>query len=105
MREIHAPIDGDGFAAPDSPRSAGEVAKAIDRNDDGVSKRRNMERRGKMGEVMLDPMHLATEVLTGKIRGQQIGDALASSPVLESVENEREVRTPGHHIGDLSEEI
>ena len=105
MREIHASVDGDGLASADPPRSAGEVAEAVDRDDDGFGERRNMEGRGKMREMMLDPVHLAMKALSREARCQQLLDAPARSPVPEPVENEREVGTVGRHIGQLPEQI
>ena len=61
MREIHPPIDGDGLAPADPPCRAGEVAKPIDRDDDCFLERRNMKGRGKVRQMMLDPVHLAIE--------------------------------------------
>ena len=86
MREIHPSIDGDVCALADPPGRAGEIAEAVDRDDDGFLERRNVKGRGKMREMMLDPVHLATEALAGKARCQQIRDACARPPVLEPVE-------------------
>ena len=84
MREIHASIDGDSFAPADAPCRAGKVAKAIDRDDDGLLKGRNMKCRRKMREMMLDPMHLAIKTLSGEARCQQLLDATARPPILEA---------------------
>ena len=86
MREIHASVDGNGFAPADPPGSAGEIAEAIDRNDDSFVKRRNMKSRGKMREMMLDLVHLATKALSGEARRQQLLNAPARLPIFEPVE-------------------
>jgi hypothetical protein len=59
--EVHASVDGDGAPAADPPGRAGEVAEAVDRDDDCFGERRNMEGGGKVGEMMLDPVHLAAK--------------------------------------------
>ena len=74
MRKIHPSIDRDVCALARPPGRAGEIAEAIDRDDDRLFERRNMKGRGQMREVMLDPVHLATEALAGKARCQQIRD-------------------------------
>ena len=102
MREIHPPVDGDGFSPADTPCSAGEVADTIDRDHHSLFERRHMEGRRKMGKMMLDPMHFATETLAGHICRQEIRHALACLPVPESLKDEREVRALRYHIGQLS---
>src|SRR5262249_41806169 len=58
-----------------------------------------------MCPMMLNLMHLCTEVLAGKARGHQFRDISSSAPVLQAVEHESEVRTLRHQIGKLPEEI
>src|SRR5262245_27209891 len=58
-----------------------------------------------MRQMMLNLMHLATEMLAGKARGHQFRDISSSAPVLQAVEHESEVRTLRHQIGKLPEEI
>src|SRR5438034_3890023 len=89
MREIHASIDGNGLAPSHPPRCAAEIAEAIDREDDGFGKRRNMECRGKMCKVVLDPVHLAMKALSGEVRCQQLLNVPARLSILEAVKNER----------------
>ena len=50
-------------APADAPGRAGEIAEAVDRDDDRLLERRNVEGRGQMREMMLDPMHLAMKAL------------------------------------------
>ena len=94
------------FVPLPTPQAAlAEIAEAVDRDDDRLLERRNMKGRGKMRQMMLDLMHLAAKALAGKVRCQQIRDALARAPVLEPVEHEPEVRALRHQIGELPEEI
>ena len=75
MRKIDAAIDADVFALASSPGGAGEIAKAVDGEDDGRIERRDVKRRREMCEVMLDLMHFAAKILSRKARRQQIVDA------------------------------
>ena len=63
MRKKHASIDGDVGAPADPPGSAGEIAEAIDRDNDRLIEWRNVKGRGQMREMMFDPMHLAMKSL------------------------------------------
>src|SRR5262249_32153435 len=64
-----------------------------------------MEGRGKMRQMMLNLVHLATEVLAGKVRGHQFRDISSSAPVPQAVKHESEVRALRHQIGQLPKEI
>ena len=61
MREIDAAVDGDLRPAADAPGGAGEIAEAIDRNDDRLIEGRDVKGRGQMRQMMFDPMHLRHE--------------------------------------------
>src|SRR5262245_46874915 len=71
MREIDPPTIGDVTALADAPGRAGEVPESIDRNDDGLRKWRNVESRGKMGQMMFNLVHLTAEELARKVFRQQ----------------------------------
>ena len=73
MRKIHPPVDGDVLALADAPGGAGEIAEPVDRNDDGLLERRDMKGRGKMREMMLDLVHLATKRSPGKLAANSSG--------------------------------
>ena len=71
VREIDPPFDRNLSALADAPRGAREVAKTIDRHDDRLLERRNVERRRQMREMMLDRVHFTLETLAGKACRQQ----------------------------------
>src|SRR5262245_3437093 len=58
-----------------------------------------------MCQMVLNLVHLATEMLTGKVRGHQFRDVSSSAPVLQAVKHESEVRALRHQVGQLPEEI
>src|SRR5262249_36472981 len=58
-----------------------------------------------MRQMVLNLVHLAAEVLARKARGHQFRDVSSSTPVLEAVKHESEVRALRHQIGQLPEEI
>src|SRR6266496_2614579 len=87
MRKIHPSINRDVFALAEAPGGAREVPEPVDRYDDSLFEWRNVEGRGKMRQMMFDLVHLATEMLAGKARCQQIRDALACAPVLEAIDH------------------
>ena len=52
-----------------APGGAGKVAEPIDRDDDCLIERRDVEGRREMGEVMLDLVKLPGKALAGKLVG------------------------------------
>ena len=73
MRKIDAAIDADVAALPDAPGGAGEIAEAVDRDDDRLLEGRDVKGRGEMGEVMLDFMKLAAENRPGNAARRRSG--------------------------------
>jgi hypothetical protein len=56
-------------------------------------------------QMMLNLVHLPTEMLAGKAGGHQFRDVSSSPPVLQAVKHESEVRALRHRIGKLPQEI
>ena len=74
--------------SPAAPGGAGEIAEAVDRNDNRVRERRDVECRGQMREMVLDVANFAAKPLSGQRLGKQLDDVLSRRAVPVSLNNE-----------------
>src|SRR6476620_8270433 len=105
MRKIDASVDPNVLAAAYSPGGAGKIAESVNGDDDGFVKRRHMEGRREVCEVMLDVMYFNTKPLTRKVRREQTINALTCPPILEAVDGQPEARALVDQIAKLPEQM
>src|SRR5262245_45274230 len=65
MRKVDTPIDPNSRTISDAPSGTGKIAKSIDRNHDRPFKRRDMESRGQMCNMVLHGVNRSVECSAG----------------------------------------
>ena len=88
MRKVHAPVDFDVASAAHAPSCASEIAKAIDGDHHGFIERRDVERRGEMGEMMLDMVQLAAKVCPGSFQPRVLAVPARARRFLSRLKNQ-----------------
>ena len=73
MREVHAAVDRERAPSPHAPGCAGEVAEAVDRNDDRLIEGRHVKGGGKMREMMFDIVERAPKACPGMALAKSSG--------------------------------
>src|SRR5437764_8501941 len=102
MRKVDPPRDLDFAPLTDTPHRAGKVAEAVDRDNDCFFKRRDMECRGEMREMVLDIVECSAKAVTRKGLGEQLGNLLPPAAVPEAREHQVHFGRVAEKIADLS---
>src|ERR1039458_1679208 len=92
------------FASP-SPCCARKIAKTVDGNRNRFTERRNIKRRGKMRQMMLDMFYAPGKAVLRKSSGKLLFDPGPFSTVAQAVEDKSEVRAVGKDIRNLARQV
>src|SRR5438477_10054967 len=105
MGKVDAIIDFEARARPRTPRSTRKVAEAVDRDNRGVPKWRDMESRDQVRPMMLDRVARSPESFARKGLLEQLHDALPLLAVGDAPENQPVCARMRENVGDLPSEM
>ena len=105
MREMHAPVDGDGSAVAHAPGGAGKIAEAIDRHHRSALEWRYQEGRSEMRLVVLDVVDAPLERGLREGLVEKLRNVAPLAAVVQPLAQQPNAGSPPQHVAQLARKI